>query len=331
MSIKKALRLGVSLAFAALFIWLIAGQVNLDDLRRAFTGSLPVWLAVGLLAFLFGYACRIQRWRLMLQIDNSQLGWTHCAGPLMASFAANNVLPFRAGDVLRAFAFNRQLGVSSGVVIASLFVERLLDLLLVLVLLLYALAWFNLDSQHLAGIGSLALAGIIAGVLLLLLFPGLFAPLLLACGKVAQKIVPGIGGKLLHELEKGLAALRHLAKGGFMFRLLIWSASVWIAEGCLFWCAGLALPTLANAAAGWLALPVATLATLIPSTPGYVGTFDYFTIQAMTALDNGVAQATAYALLVHLLLWLPPTLIGGLYLLIVPSKIKPNSIQVSEA
>jgi len=66
----------------------------------------------------------------------------------MASFAANNVLPFRAGDVLRSFAFNRKLGTTSGVVIATLFVERLLDLLILLILLGAALAFFNLDSNY---------------------------------------------------------------------------------------------------------------------------------------------------------------------------------------
>lgn len=321
MRLKKIFRLCISMAFAGLFVWLIARQVDPNQLQMAFQGTLTAWLGLGLLGFAFGYACRIQRWRLMLQIDHAELTWRHCAGPLLASFAANNILPFRVGDLMRAFAFNQQLGVSSGVVVASLFVERLLDLLMVLLLLLAALAWFDLDSQHLAGIGMIGLAGIVLAVLLLLLLPGLFAPLILAGGKLVAKLAPGFGHKLLHELHKGLDALQHLAKGGFMLRMLIWSTAVWLAEGSLFWCAGRALTSLGNPEAGWLALPVATLATLIPSTPGYVGTFDYFSIQAMTALGNGVAQATAYALLVHVLLWLPPTLIGGVYLLLFPAKI----------
>ncbi|HSC81948.1 MAG TPA: lysylphosphatidylglycerol synthase domain-containing protein, partial [Chitinolyticbacter sp.] len=73
-------------------------------------------------------------------------------------------------------------------------------------------------------------------------------------------------------------------------------------------------------------LPVGTLATLIPSTPGYVGTFDYFTVRAMTALGNGQVVATAYALLVHALLWLPPTLAGGAYLLATRTRIPRESM-----
>jgi uncharacterized membrane protein YbhN (UPF0104 family) len=114
-----------------------------------------------------------------------------------------------------------------------------------------------------------------------------------------------------------------------MIRLVIWSLAAWLAEGGVFWFSGLALSSITTPTAGWLALPVGTLATLIPSTPGYVGTFDFFTVKAMSALGNSTPASTAYALLVHVLLWLPPTLIGGVYLLLHPTK-KPQELKVTE-
>ena len=63
---------------------------------------------------------------------------------------------------------------------------------------------------------------------------------------------------------------------------------------------------------------MATLATLIPSTPGYIGTFDYFMTWAMIQLGNAPSPAAAAAFLVHTLLWLPPTIVGGAYLLSHP-------------
>jgi uncharacterized protein (TIRG00374 family) len=320
MTVKKILRLTLSLLLAIVFIWLIARQINPDELKRAFVGTNTSWIILGLTAFSLGYACRIERWRLMLQRDNSSLGWKRCAGPLLASFAANNVLPFRAGDVLRTFAFNGRLGVSSGVVVATLFVERLLDLLMVLVMLGVVLAMFNLDVNGFAGIGSATLIAIATGILLLLMFPQLFAPLAIASGKLVARVTPKLGQKLLHEINKSLVTLVHLSKGGTMIRLVAWSIVAWLAEGCVFWFAAISLSSITTPTAGWLALPVGTLATLIPSTPGYVGTFDYFTVRAMSALGNNLVAATAYALLVHVLLWLPPTLIGGVYLLLHPIK-----------
>lgn len=313
--LKKIFRLLIGLAFAGLFIWLMARQLNPQALQQALLRANFTWLALSLSAFVIGYACRIARWRLMLQADNPAITWLKCAGPLLASFATNNVLPFRAGDIARAFAFNTRLGVSAGIVVATLFVERLLDLLMVLLLLSVTLALFGLHVSRFAAIGSATLMVIASAILLLLLWPQLFTPLVNLISKLVTRLSPTTGKRLSVELYKSLTTLKHLAQGAMMLRLLLWSLLAWLAEGGLFWSAAYALDSLIYPQAAWLALPIGTLATLIPSTPGYVGTFDYFTVQAMTALGNNPNAAVAYALLVHLLLWLPPTLLGGVYLL----------------
>ena len=320
MNVRKGVRLGLGFGLAALFAWMLVRQISIDGLRQAFSGVAQHWIIAALLSFMVGYACRVQRWRLMLQVVRPKLRWRHCVGPFLASFAVNNVLPFRAGDVMRAFAFNRRLGVTSGSVLATLFVERLLDLLMVLLLFGSALAVFGLQASQLAGIGGGAL--ILAGgmVMLVLLFPGLLAPMLLAFGRLTARMVPALGLRLQEEIGRMLSTLVGMAREGNMVRLIAWSAVAWLAEGGVFGFAALGLQAISVPSASWLALPIGTLATLIPSTPGYVGTFDYFTVHAMTALGNDRTAAIAYALLVHALLWLPPTVCGGLYLLMHPAR-----------
>lgn len=318
MMAKKILRLVLGIGLAAFFVWLIVRQIDADQVGQAFGQANSAWIGAALAAFVAGYAARIERWRVMLNLDNPALHWRACAGPLLGSFATNNVLPFRAGDVLRAFAFNHRLGTSSSAVVATLFVERLLDLLMVLVLLGTTLALFGMDTSQFAGVGSLVLIAGALAILGVLLFPQIFAPLALTCARLAARIAPRIGEKLLAGITKSFDTLQYLAKGSTMVRLVAWSIVAWVGEGCVFWFAALALPSLAAPLGAWLALPVGTLATLMPSTPGYVGTFDYFTVKAMVSLGNATGAATAYALLVHALLWLPPTLAGGLYLLLHP-------------
>lgn len=316
MRIGQIARTGLGIILAAFFVWLIASQIQFSELASAFSNTNPAWITAALVAFCIGYACRIARWRKMLAQDNPNLSWRLCAGPLLASFAINNVLPFRSGDVMRAFAFNRRLGTSSGIVLASLFVERLLDLLMVLLMLGSALALFSIDFERFAGLGSMLLVSLSLIIILMLLFPQLFTPLTQVVIRLMIRLAPGIGNKLASEINKGMNTLAHLAQKGTMLKLIIWSCAAWFAEGTVFWCAAKALPGIDNPLAGWLALPVGTLATLIPSTPGYIGTFDFFTIKAMIALENNTAISTAYAILVHALLWAPPTLIGGLYLFV---------------
>lgn len=318
MTLRKALRLAVGVVVAALFLWLILRRIEPEEVRQVLKRSDLNWVAAALVAFAVGYACRIERWRLMLSRANPDVRWRDCAGPLLASFAANNVLPFRAGDVMRSFAFNSKLGTTSGVTVATLLAERLLDLLTLLVLLGTALAVFGADATRLAGASALLFFGFAAVVMFVLLCPGLFSPLGYALGRYVSRWSPRYGVKIAEELDKSLSTLKNLAEGRRMIQLILWSTAAWLAEGCVFWGCALALPSIVSPMAAWLALPIATLATLVPSTPGYVGTFDYFAVRAMTAFANTVGSATAYAFLIHALLWLPSTVAGGFYLLLYP-------------
>ncbi|WP_129649566.1 lysylphosphatidylglycerol synthase transmembrane domain-containing protein [Peristeroidobacter agariperforans] len=326
MTQRKSLQLAVGLSLAALFLWLTLRQVALSDIENALGGADLSYVAAALMALMLGYGLRIQRWRLMLAGANPTLLWSDCAGPLLASFAANNILPFRVGDLLRAIAFNAKLGTTSGVVFATVFVERLLDLLVVLGMLGSALIILGNDATGLVGVSGIVLIAMAVLVLAVLIFPGIVQPLVLGLGNCAARLSPRLGQKIIAEVDRSLATLKHLAGGSRMLVLVLWSAAAWLAEGGAFWLTALSLPLLEKPNAGWLALPVSALATLVPSTPGYVGTFDYFTVRAMTALGNDVSYATVYAFLIHAVVWLPPTVGGGFYLILRQQRMRRDSM-----
>lgn len=320
MSAKRLVHLACGIALAALFLWLVLRQISVDDIGAAFDSANTGLILLAVAAFCIGYACRIERWRLMLVHDNPALRWAHCAGPFMGCVATNNVLPFRAGDVLRAFGFNRRLGTSAAAALATVVVERLLDLLMVSAFLGIALAWFGTSTSRLLGVGGAFLVAGAIVILLVLLLPSMFKPLAHAAVRLLSMRFPNAGHMAGAQVDKLFGALEHMAKGATMAALVGWSALAWLAEGIVFWLCAMALPSVAQPLAAWLALPIGTLATAIPSTPGFVGTFDYFVMQAMAAPGNSAAASTAFALLVHTVLWLPPTILGGAWLLAHPAK-----------
>lgn len=313
---RKTFRLVLGVALAALFAWLTLRQVDAARLGKVLGAARPDYLVAALALLCAGYACRIARWRIMLARENPALGWADCAGPLLAGFAANNVLPFRAGDLMRTFAFNARLGTTAGAVLATMLVERLLDLLMMILVLGAALWSFDFDLARLLGIGGPVLVLAAGAILVVLLFPGLLKPATRVARALAARLPAA--ARLQDGIDKVTTTLAQLAGGHTMARLIAWSGAAWLAEGGVYWLAAQALASIATPVGGWLALPVATLATLIPSTPGYVGTFDYFAALAMTAAGNDQTAAAAYALLVHMILWLPPTALGGLYLVLRP-------------
>ena len=317
---KKTIRASIGALLAAFFLWLIFKNISLNEIKNAFIGASLLPIILSFFAFSIGYAFRIERWRIMLSQENPELTWKNCSGPLMASVAANNVLPFRAGDLLRAFGFNKRLKISAATSLTTLFVERLLDLLMVVSFLGIALTYFGMNSSKIVGVGGGFL--IIAGgtIFFFLLFPKIFKPIAFGFSRIASKLSPIFEKRISTEFHKVFTALEHTSQSHTMSKLILLSMLAWIAEGFVFWLIAISLPSISNHLAAWLALPVGTLATVIPSTPGYVGTFDYFTAQAMTALGNTVMASAAFSFLLHAVLWLPPTIAGGIYLLLNPIK-----------
>ena len=317
MKFKKILKFLLGLTSAFFFLWLMKSGINAAELKSSLDNIRWSWLALALLALVLGYVIRIQRWKLMLRLDNEKINWISCAGPLLGSFAMNNVLPFRAGDLMRAFAFNKKLGVSPSGVLATLFVERLLDLLMVLVFLIAGLHFFDMNISMLFDIGELALTLCAVAIVALLIFPRLLLPAPLFVSAVILKFAPTLGEKLKNAVDNVFQVLSHLSGLRLMLTLLKYSFFAWVAEGCVFWFVALSLPSIENSSAAWLALPVGTLSTLIPSTPGYIGTFDFFTSETMQFLHNTTPGSVAFALVTHLVIWAPITIVGGLYMLMI--------------
>lgn len=287
-------------------------SANTGELLRALASIDIRWSAMGVLAFACGYLCRAIRWNRMLRRANPDLAWWLCVGPLLAGTAVNNMLPLRAGDVLRATAFDRVLGAPTSTVIASLIAERLLDVAALVCALVFALLLLPSMAIH-------RLVPVVIGCVLFIVA----AALLLVSGSApAQRFFsrlsrnrPRWTDPAARALQSTANAWRKLGLQSIGRSLAGWTVAAWAFEGAVFWCAAQAIPSLTARWGAWLAMPVATLATMIPGGPGHVGTFDVGAMQAMVQTGNCAEASLAFAALVHLILWLPATIAGGGFLL----------------
>lgn len=309
--IVRGLQVGGGIAIGALFLVLLCTQFNL----RAVTGvteSVTIgWILLALVALAAGYSCRIERWRLMLSDSNPDLKWPMCAGPFLASVSANNLLSLRARHALRTFSFTQQLRTTPGVVLTTLFVERALDLFTVLALLAGALALVHYDAGRSTSTGSLpALAGA-ALILLGRLFSRVLGSVFLKAGNIVARRWPRAGQRLVREINPGINTLDFPVGRGAMGKLLAWTFSAWVLEMTVYCLTAASLPNTLAALGGVLALPVSALSTMLPSAPGYVGTFDFLAVKSMVEAGNSTESGAALAIMVHIIIWFPITLSGA--------------------
>jgi uncharacterized protein (TIRG00374 family) len=304
------------LTVAAAFVWMLARGVDWLEVERVLSGADWRLLVLGLLALSADMAVRITRWWVMLRTLDPVLPLSACIRPFLASLALNNTVPLRAGDVVRVFGFRRTLKAPTAHVLGTLVLERLLDLLVLLAILFVCL----LGTAGVFPRPFLVGAAVAGGAALVALGVLTFFPQRITAA--VQGLVSRVFGRrrwapavsrAVAQVTESVGLLRHPGQAA---RLLGLTLGAWLLEGAVFASVMWSLDIDVSSAAAGLSLGAGTLATLLPSSPGYVGTFDYFAALGLTAYGASAASATAFALLVHVVLWAPVTVVGLALLLI---------------
>ena len=262
---------------------------------------------------------RIHRWWWMLRLCNPSVRWTSCIWPLLVGFAVNNVVPFRAGDALRIVGFRKDLNTPAMGILGSLVVERLLDVTILLAFFLVGM--FDLRNTGLSKIYfhtavAVASMGALAWTMLLWNSDKVESLLIRICRAkfFGSRNVNMSAEPAIRQLFRSLSVVR---VPGATIGLLSISAVVWLCEGGIFAAVAVSFHYAGRAIGPWFALASGSLATMLPSSPGYVGTFDLFTTSAFTTYGVDRAVAVATALVVHIVLWVPITVAGLGYLLFI--------------
>jgi glycosyltransferase 2 family protein len=305
--LKGLIGCGVTLAL----VWLLARQFNPGDLTATMSRADRTMLALSVVLLGAGYAMRIVRWWWMLHALDPSVPLRACWRPFLASIALNNLLPFRVGDAVRVVGFRRSLNAPASRLLATLVLERLLDVIVLLTGFFIGLSAVGASRLPLwfpqaATVAAVAVA-VVAGVIIML---AARSQRTAAWSRTVEgsgwaKKIASHAGQLL-ELFNLLRDVR------FTVQLVALSLGVWICEGAVFATVARALEIPDSTAGALFALTTGTLATVLPSSPGYVGTFDYFAALGVTAFGAPRELAAAFAITVHLVLWLPLTLAGAL-------------------
>lgn len=314
MSIRgRLLRTGFGLAVTALLLRQIVGQVDFQYFYEALgaISSRSIMISLGFLAT--GYFTRIFRWWWMLRIMVPSVQINTCARPFLVSIALNNILPFRVGDVVRVFGFCKELQLPALKVLGTLMIERLLDLLVLLAMIFIGLQFLSAGRIP-ERIRHFSLSAVIIGlftIMIIMCLPRMVNSIerWIASRRIMQE--RGWVEPFTAQLENLHISLKviHSSATNFLV-LIISSVLVWVLEAEVFATIASALAPEIPGIAAWFAMSAGTLATLLPSSPGYVGTFDYFAMLGLSLYGASSAIAAAFSFVVHLILWLPLTLIG---------------------
>ena len=312
MSRQTALRVVVGLGVSALFIVLLLRELDADEVGEAFRGVEWRWVVVAAVPFAAGLWVRALRWRIVLR-PAVAVPRSEAASLVVIGLAANNLLPIRAGEVVRAVLVERRHGGSRLLVLGTIVVERVFDGLVLALFLAVTLATAGSNDvlrvlAAIAGVGFVVATAVLAA---LAARPESTSRRMVSLLALAPARVRPRARAWLGSFLGGLGQLRGASQWGAVVGA---TALSWGLEACAYWLVGEAFGLGVDP---WLYLGVAgasNLAIAAPSTAGGIGPFEYFAREVLVVFGVGTATATAYAIALHVLI-LVPVVVAGLLLL----------------
>lgn len=149
MNFKKALKLGISIGLGALFLWLAFREVEFSEIREIAHNISYSWLIPFTFLTLFAHYIRAERWRMLFNNkDKIPTRLTLYTG-VMFGYLTNIVLP-RVGEVARPVYVARQVEESNSKLIGTIVLERVIDVLSMLLLMLFVGVFLISDPQVLS-------------------------------------------------------------------------------------------------------------------------------------------------------------------------------------
>jgi glycosyltransferase 2 family protein len=307
------------LAVAAALIALFLHNVDLRHVIVEIVRARPAWLALSLATMFLNLTIRAWRWKYLLE----PLGETSFASAFRATavgFAASTVLPARAGEVIRPYFLARQDHMSATGVFATIILERLLDVVTVLVLLASYVFVFGRDLgaanpvvfRAVKWAGATAGAGALIALLVLFVVAGDPARLGRTFARLEQVVPSTFAGLIARIAEKFATGLGAIRRPGRVLVALAWSFPLWLSIGLGIWAVAMAFRFAVPFTGSFLLIALLVIGVAVP-TPGAIGGFhEAFRLGATMFYGAPDDAAVGAAIVLHAFS-IGPALVLGLF------------------
>jgi len=307
------IRFFIGIMVSLLFLYLALENVDIRVVAASFRNIDFRYLALCIVCQFASLFCRSYLWKNILSFEKD-VRYRHSFEALLIGYMGNNVLPFRMGEAMRAYAMGKKEGISRTLSFASIILERLIDLFTLLLFFLTLVLLMKLEEWIILS-GIVVFAFLILAILFLYAVASDFLSLPSALYKIAIRYIPeqltGTVERIAGSFVKGIKLIRNLQQALWLVFLalmawILWTAILYFGLKAFH----LNLPMTATL----LLSVVVNIGVMVPSSPGFIGVFQYLCIISLSVFSVSKEVALSFSFLVHSIQYIPTTLLGWLFL-----------------
>lgn len=308
------------LAITILALWWALRDVDVGEIWLHVREGNFALLALAVSIATFGFFIRALRWKVLLTPVKPDTRLNSRFGAVSIGFMANNVFPARVGEFARAYAFSRMEPVSASAAFGSLVVERFLDGVVLLLMLVVPVLTpgFPSNGALTSGMGRLVLqgGGILVGAVMvaLVLMAGWPRTVVGVAERIAGVLPHAVGRPIVDAIGSLLDSVALLRSPKLLSLGFLWTLFFWLFHGLSFWVGMRAFGIDTGLVSAWFTEAVVGFGVALPAAPGFLGTFQVsanFALSTVYGVDPTRALAFAFGFWAGG--WLPITLIGFWY------------------
>jgi uncharacterized protein (TIRG00374 family) len=295
---RKAVSFGVAALLAAVLLYYSLRGIEWRQVVRIVTSAAPGLLALAAAmstATLFLRACR---WRILLNAEGAvsvpTAFWATAAG-----YFGNNFLPARAGELVRTLMISSRSALETPYVLATALSERVADAVALVVISAVVLLVLPAQSGWLVGAARpFAILGLLGALAIAVL------PLLGSVGRTAIERLPmphAVRPRLITAMDHALRGMRAFHDARRLSGFLGLTALIWSLDAVATVICGAALGFRIPIPVAFLLIAGLGLGSALPSTPGYVGIYQFVAVAVLTPFGFSRTDAIAYILVAQAL------------------------------
>jgi glycosyltransferase 2 family protein len=312
-------KLWIGFGISLFFLVLLFRKIDFAKLVEAFREMEYRFLWLALVSTFVSYFLRAVRWRYLL-LPIKQTALANLFPATIIGYMANNILPARLGEFVRAYMLGEKEGIGTTPVFASLVVDRLFDGFTVLLILLFTFFTLKLPPgmehvQHGMVVGGyVTLAIYSVAVAFIIVLKRATMRTLDVTARILKPFPPRVAEKVIPLLGSFIQGLRLSSRPGELFAIIavsltIWATAVWPID-LMLRSFGIVLPVTAS----MFIMVFLVFAVMVPASPGYVGTYHFACVTALQAFNIESEKALSVAIIIHGINFFPVILVGFYYL-----------------
>lgn len=313
------LKFWLGIAISIFFMALLFRKINFNQLWAALVTVDYRYILLAVVCTFISYFLRAVRWHFLL-IPEKRIPLSSLYPATIIGYMANNVLPARLGEFVRAYVLAQREGLQAPTVFASLVIDRLFDGFTVMLILLFTLFTLNLPQGLAEAETILRTGGVVtfimysAVVVFLVLLKRQTMRTLAWTGMLLKPFPQRFTDKVIPLLGSFIGGIRISTNGGHILAILFSSMLVWIfciiPVDLVLRGFEVHLPITAS----MFILVLLVFAVMVPASPGFIGTYHYACFKGLSAFGVAESTSVSIALVLHSTAFFPVILAGAYHL-----------------